>query len=141
MADNKTFRDHRRTREDVNRVSGRGAPFGEARRSAFPFSALPRNVRKQKLSSRSVVRALKRWLLRDKITYEQARARLLKQFGISVSMSRICAFWQRNCQRVTKLPASQNPVLLDVVLQASKPVRVQILQSRVRFIQRVKRAP
>src|SRR5256885_13268748 len=44
MADNKQFRDHRRTQ---NRVSGRGAPFGEARRSAFSFSDLSRSQRRE----------------------------------------------------------------------------------------------
>lgn len=66
--------------------------------------------------------SLRRWLKQDKVIYAVARERLLKQFGVSLSIPTISVFWNRHCAPPLGLPASD--VLLDVVIQSAAPVHL-----------------
>jgi hypothetical protein len=65
-------------------------------------------------------RSLLRWLNKDKVIYAVARERLLKQFGVSLSIPAISVFWHR--QNAPQPPVQD--ILLDVTIQSAKPVRL-----------------
>ena len=80
------------------------------------------------------VKSLRRWLIRDKRTYDQARAKLREQFGISLSTGTICRFWYTYCQPAAPPTHDRRPrVFLDVFLQSSRPIRVRILENNSRL--------
>ena len=76
--------------------------------------------------------SLKNWLIKEGLTYHQANSRLLELFGVTSNISAICHFWQRECQpkakaeQIKKLPN----VLLDVILESSRPIRLKILRKQ-----------
>jgi hypothetical protein len=103
----------------------------------IPAGQFPRRVARNSKIRAMVprqIKSLRRWLLSEKITYDQARRRLLNRFGISLSVVTICRFWYTFCQPA-KSPRRETPsnVFLDVVLQSTKPIRVRILETRARL--------
>jgi len=63
-----------------------------------------------------------RWLKNDKVTYAVARSRLKQKFGISLAISSLCRFLQR--QEEPALPVSD--VALDIIIQSTAPVRLTV---------------
>jgi len=78
-------------------------------------------------------RALKNWLLRDKLTYEQARVRLFEQFGVTISTRTISKFWSTLFRHRAPARDRRSPLLLDVILRSIKPIRVTVLETRARL--------
>jgi hypothetical protein len=102
-------------------------------------SSSPRiDARKSKLRALTPtqVKSLRRWLIRDRLTYDQARAKLLEQFGVSFSTGTVFRFWYSYCQDVKPSPPDRRPrVFLDVILHSTRPVHLVIKEnnSRLRF--------
>jgi transposase len=77
---------------------------------------------------------LQRWLVTEGVSYKTARNRLQSQFGVTVSIGTIQAYWHRVCvpqinphpaePGVTRRPRSQSPCKLD----ALKPDQLAQLQ-------------
>jgi hypothetical protein len=94
----------------------------------------PHNARAAKLRALTAdqSQALLRWLKVDGITYSAARARLAKEFGISVSNATLCAFWQQHCVVGRPAPDSAAPeVLLDITIQSAAPIRLIVKQKTI----------
>jgi hypothetical protein len=80
------------------------------------------------------VKSLRRWLIRDRLTYDQARAKLRERFGVSLSIGTICRFWYLYCQDVKPPMHEWKPrCFLDVILQSARPIRVRILENNSRL--------
>ncbi len=66
--------------------------------------------------------ALLHWLNKEKVIYTVARSRLLKKFGVSLSIWAISEFWHRN--NPPQRPASpDSEVVIELVIHAAGPVR------------------
>jgi hypothetical protein len=94
------------------------------------------NARNSKLRALTPpqIKSLRRWLITDGLTYDQARTKLRERFGVSLSPGTICRFWYTRC--LSTMPPTHDrkpPVLLDVVLQSSQPIRVTVKETRVRL--------
>ncbi|MEI8288672.1 MAG: hypothetical protein WCH99_04320 [Verrucomicrobiota bacterium] len=87
------------------------------------------DARKSKLRALTEVQkqSLLRWLNKDKVTYHEARKRLLKEFGVSLSINSIFVFWHQHNAPIS--PASPSPdVLVEFVIHSAQPVRVVVKQ-------------
>jgi hypothetical protein len=101
-------------------------------------SSSPRIEARKKSKLRALtptqVKWLRRWLIRDKLTYDQARAKLREQFGISLSTGTMSRFWCTYCQPAAPPTHDRQPrVFLDVILQSTRPIRVRILENNSRL--------
>jgi len=98
-----------------------------------------RNIRQPILDQPKFTIALRRWLFQEKVSYATAQARLQQRFGLKSNSGSLCAWWQRESARrlAARCPSARqippNPVLLDVVLQSTRPVRLRILQNHTRL--------
>jgi hypothetical protein len=73
-------------------------------------------------------------LIRDKLTYDQARAKLREQFGVTLSTGTLCRFWYTYCQAAAPPTHDRQPrVFLDVILQSIRPIRVRVLENKSRL--------
>lgn len=102
------------------------------RENSIPSPGLkPKPPRCAKVSGRlavpKIAKVLKVWFLEESITYREARARLIKRFGVRASLTHLCRFWQRHCRQPAEAEALPSP-LLDVVIECSRPVRLKILR-------------
>ena len=85
-------------------------------------------------------RSLRQWLLRERLTYAEARARLRKKFGVVLSQGTLSRFWNLYCG--PRRPSNRNlrpAVLLDVILRSTQPIRVTVLQNNARLFFKVGR--
>lgn len=79
---------------------------------------------------------LKSWLIKEGVTYREVQKRLLESFGVPISPAALCRFWQREClspaaaKKIEKSP----DVLLDVILESRRPVRLKILRRQLHKI-------
>ena len=99
-------------------------PASKSPRRQFRTEALASKFRALSDEQRA---SLVSWLGTEKVTLAVASERLLTQFHVSLSISAVSRFWQRHCRPQPTAPASSD-VLLDVVIQSARPVRVIVKQ-------------
>ena len=100
-------------------------------------SSSPRiEARESKLRALTLtqIKSLRRWLTRGRLTYGQARTKLRKRFGVSLSTGTMCRFWYTYCQPAAPPMHDRQPrVFLDAILQSARPIRVRILENNSRL--------
>lgn len=73
------------------------------------------------------------WLTQERVTYAEARRRILAQFGLQVGNGALSAFWQRVCE--PRMWAAKNQkdaetangrVLLNITVRMSESNELQI---------------
>jgi hypothetical protein len=80
------------------------------------------------------IKSLRQWLILDRLTYDQTRAKLRERFGVSLSTGTLSRFWNTYCQNIVPpRPSRRLPVLLDVTLQSTKPIRVIVRETKARL--------
>jgi len=111
-----------------------------ARRVFHPATPC-RNVRKSKLPSLPPpqLAALNKWLFKDGITYDQIKIRLWEKYGVKISRPSIGTFWKRHCRPATRAHIEENPVLLDVILRTTRPIRLTILRNQLNLITKIQK--
>jgi hypothetical protein len=117
----------------------------QSSRFTFRTRNHPRNIRKSKLDRLPPrqLAALKRWLFKDGLTYSRIVARLFDEFGVKTNVGSICRFWQKHSAAPTAAQmvaqaAEDNKILLDVVLQSSRPIRLRIIRNQLALATQVK---
>lgn len=110
-----------------------------ARRVFHPGN--PRNVRKSKLKSLPPhqLAALNKWLFKDELTYDQIKIRLWEKYGVKISRPSIGTFWKRHCRPATRAHTEIDPVLLDVILRTTRPIRLTILSNQLNLITKIQK--
>jgi hypothetical protein len=88
---------------------------------------------KVKSFSRCQRAALKRWLFRDQLSYARVQELFRGHFGASISVGTLSRFWHQHCIPTPPPKTSQPSVLLDVILQSRRPIRVRILKNDARL--------
>ena len=68
--------------------------------------------------------SLKRWLVKEKLSYAAARSRLQERFGLTVSDATISNFWHQHCFKPLQRPDSD--ILLDILIKTSGPCRLVV---------------
>ncbi len=105
--------------------------FRQRRRVAIPVNA--------KHFTRCQRAALKRWLVVEKLSYAKVRALFLSRFGETISDGTLSRFWHQQCRPTPPPKTDQPSVLLDVILQSCRPIRVRVLQNSARLLFKVGR--
>ena len=82
-------------------------------------------------------KCLLRWLNEDKVTYKEARKRLVDKFGLSLCINTISRFYHRHNDPLPTSDVVQSPILLDVVFRSARPVNLIVRQKAggIRLIQ------
>ena len=113
---------HRRKHEK-SYMQNRNGPRTEARKNSKLRALTPRQRQ-----------TLKLWLIRDKLTYDQARAKMVERFSVSLSSGTLNHFWNDYCRPAAPPPHNRHrPVLLDVIIQSTRPIRVRVLETKARL--------
>jgi hypothetical protein len=84
--------------------------------------------------------ALKRWLLKDGISYQAARARMVKKFGIALSPATLSRLWSRLVRPGKPASVSSRQPIFELEIESAAPVRVRVLASQARLKFRPMRA-
>jgi hypothetical protein len=131
------------TAKQIARAPGKKPPSRSRawERRVFQPMTLCRNVRKSKLKSLPPhqLAALNKWLFKDELTYDQTKSRLWEEFGVKISGPSICTFWQRHRQLAIRAHTEENPVLLDVILRTTRPIRLTILRNQLNLITKIQK--
>jgi hypothetical protein len=77
--------------------------------------------------------ALAGWLMDEKVTYDVARKRLAKEFGVKATASALTTFWARVCEprawareRRAEAEAREGRVLLHITVRAGRDNTLEI---------------
>jgi hypothetical protein len=76
-------------------------------------SRKPRGGDGPRLAKLSPIRRaqLKKWLVKENLTYAQARDRLREKWGVITNTHAMCRFWQRHCSPLPRVAAPAREIV------------------------------
>jgi hypothetical protein len=100
----------------------------------FGLAPFRRNIKANRLENLPghQLAKLNKWLFSDNLSYAKIQELLWQEFQVKTTSTALCLFWQKKTRPAVR-PAGveKSNVLLDVIVQSTRPIRLTILRNQI----------